>query len=159
MSIPYRKIMVPLDGSALAEAALPHATALARQSHAELTLFQVVPPVGDEQFLPEGKRPLSWNDLDELQCRAIDAAMNELQALAINVQFQGITTKPAVQIGEAAESIVDFANAHAIDLIVMSTHGRSGLQRWLMGSIANKVISAAHCPVLLVKATHERGSR
>jgi nucleotide-binding universal stress UspA family protein len=158
MSIPYRKILAPLDGSALAEAALPHATAIARQSQAELTLLQVVPPVLNEQFLPEGGIPPSWAALDEQQRRVVEATRHALEALAINVRFQHVAVTPVVQVGDPAERIVDYAIAHDIDLIVMCTHGRTGVQRWLLGSVANKVMSAAPCPVLVVRAQPGAGA-
>jgi nucleotide-binding universal stress UspA family protein len=75
-----------------------------------------------------------------------------LEELSINLRFHHIAVKPIVQVGQAADEIVDYAQAHPIDLIVMSTHGRTGVQRWLMGSVASKVMAAAPCPVLLVRA-------
>jgi nucleotide-binding universal stress UspA family protein len=58
----------------------------------------------------------------------------------------------ALDVGPAAEKIVDYANAHEIDLIVVNTHGRTGIRRWVLGSVAAKIVEAAPCPVLLIRA-------
>jgi nucleotide-binding universal stress UspA family protein len=151
MAIPYQAILVPLDGSALSEQALPHAAALARQSHAELTLFLAVLPIREEGTVGNRVAP-DRSDLDLEQRTRVAEAMTMLQELSINLHFQHLAVKTVVEVGWAADKIVDYAQAHAIDLIVMSTHGRTGLQRWLMGSVASKVMAAAPCPVLLVRA-------
>jgi nucleotide-binding universal stress UspA family protein len=156
MAVPYQTIMVPLDGSALSEQALPHAAALARQSHAELTLLRVAPPVSEEGIAGDVLPP-DWSDLNEQQHTMVTEATNTLQELSINLKFQHIAVKTVVAVGQAADRIVDYAQAHDIDLIVMSTHGRTGVQRWLMGSVASKVMAAAPCPVLLVRARQKGG--
>lgn len=150
MAIPYKKIMVPLDGSTLSEQALPHATALARQNEAELILLRVTPYIS-EAIIAVDALPLDWQNLDEQQRRLIDEATQALQPIIVNLKFQQVEAKAIVEVGHAAEKIVEYAENHAADLIVMSTHGRTGLQRWLLGSVANKVASAAPCPVLLVR--------
>jgi nucleotide-binding universal stress UspA family protein len=150
MAIPYKKIIVPLDGSALSEQALPHAAALARQSQAELNVLRVTPYIS-EAIIAVDALPLDWQNLDEQQHRLTDEAMHYLQQIVVNLKFQQIEAKAVVEVGHAAEKIVEYAESHAADLIVMSTHGRTGLQRFLLGSVASKVASAAPCPVLLVR--------
>jgi nucleotide-binding universal stress UspA family protein len=150
MNIPYKRILVTLDGSSLSMQALPHAETLARQAEAQLILLRVVPYLSIEPAAADGL-PLDWTDLDKQQRLMVDDSMQGLQALVNKLKFHGIAASAVVEVGEAAEIIVDYARGHDIDLIVMSTHGRTGLQRWLMGSVANKVISAAPCPVLLVR--------
>jgi nucleotide-binding universal stress UspA family protein len=151
MAVPYQAILVPLDGSALSEQALPHAAALAQQSHAELTLLLAVLPISDADITGD-RAPLERSDPDQEQRIMIAEATTMLQELSINLRLQHIAVKTVVEVGRAADRIIDYAKTHAIDLIVMSTHGRTGLQRWLLGSVASKVMEAAPCPVLLVRA-------
>lgn len=150
MNIPYQKILVTLDGSDCAKHALPHAELLAKQTGAELILLRITPLPNPEAALIAGS-PLDWSNRDAYVQRLVDDATVVLQELAGSLRFQHIKATPVVDVGEAAEKIVDYAERNAIDLIVMSTHGRTGLRRWLMGSVANKVSSVAPCPVLLVR--------
>jgi nucleotide-binding universal stress UspA family protein len=152
MAVPYKTILVTVDGSALSEQALPHAAMLARQFQAQLILLQVVPYLSEEGVTLDTVL-LDRADLEEQQRDLIDAAKNALEELVINLGFQHIAAQTVVELGTAAECIVDYAQAHAIDLIVMSTHGRTGIQRWLLGSVASKISTAAPCPVLLIRPT------
>jgi nucleotide-binding universal stress UspA family protein len=152
MAVPYKTILVTVDGSALSEQALPHAALLARQFQSQLILLQVVPYLSEEGVALDTVL-LDRADLEEQQRDLIDAAKNALQELVINLKFQHIVAQTVVELGTAEERIVDYAKTHDIDLIVMSTHGRTGIQRWLLGSVAGKVSSAAPCPVLLIRPT------
>jgi nucleotide-binding universal stress UspA family protein len=155
MSVNYHKIMVTLDGSAFAAQALSHARSLAEKYAAELILFQVVTEV--EQSRLEGLA-LDLSGIHEPtpdtgRTRATLETLKSLQNQASQLSEQGIRVTPVVQTGSAAESIIDYASAEGVDLIVMSTHGRSGVQRWVYGSVADKVLRGATCPVLLVRLT------
>lgn len=134
---------------------MPHAQALAAQSGAELVLFQVIPELGNElMFTPEFriKQP------GVAQQEALtEQASHVLQRLADNLALHKISAKVILDIGEPAEKIVDYAANHEIDLIVMSTHGRTGVARWAYGSIASKVLEGAPCPVLLVRPELSNG--
>ena len=155
MTIPYQRILVPLDGSPLAAEALPHAAALARQSQAEITLLRVVPSMISDEYLSSEPLPPEPKNLEQQQCKRVDEALASLEEPMATLKFQELAVKTVVQVGYAADRIVEYAAAHGCDLIVMSTHGRTGLQRWLLGSVASKVATAAPCPVLLVRATPE----
>jgi nucleotide-binding universal stress UspA family protein len=149
MSLPYQKILLPLDGSETAAQALPHARELAAQSGAELVLFQVIPEAGDELvFTPEFRINQPGMAQQEV---VTQHASTVLQRLADDLTRQKIATRVILDTGEPAAKIVDYATNHGIDLIVMSTHGRTGLARWAYGSVASKVLGAAPCPVLLVR--------
>jgi nucleotide-binding universal stress UspA family protein len=150
MTIPYRKILVPLDGSAVADQALPHAQHLAVQSSAELILFEVVPEVHPEIKLKNDAH-LALSGA-EAQQSLVDKSTEALEVLADNLRFHQIQAEAVVEVGEPASKIVEYAAAHATDLIVMCTHGRTGLQRLAYGSIANQVLTTAPCPVLLVRS-------
>ena len=153
MTATYQKILVTLDGSTFAAQALPHAQAIAELSGAQLILFQVAHDVANfvevmDDALDTGLR----------QQRLIDQATEHLQELIDEFKLHKINVEAQVEVGDPAETIIHYAEQNQIELIVMSTHGRSGLARWVYGSVADKVLRAAHCPVLLVRAALVEGA-
>lgn len=149
----YRRILVPLDGSELSEAALPHAEALARLSGAELILLRAyAPPVE-----PEPAPILLAGPDRRAQVRAATAGRNRrhaadrhLAGAADRLRGKGIAAAVVPAAGPAGEVIVLEANARQADLIVMATHARTGVDRFLAGSVADHVLRHASCPVYLV---------
>jgi nucleotide-binding universal stress UspA family protein len=139
-------ILVPLDGSAFAERALPYATTLARAAHARLLLLRAVLA-----------HPLPGTDPAHAQLTAVQHAEAALTAVAERLRRDGLPVDTAVYYDEAATAIADAAHYRHADLIVMSTHGRTGLGRWLYGSVADRVLRRAEVPLLLIPATCERG--
>jgi nucleotide-binding universal stress UspA family protein len=125
-------ILVPLDGSVLAEHALPYALHLARAAGGRLVLIRATPAA------------------------ARDAAEAALAATAERLVAAGVPVEPQVRAGEAGAVILEAARAREAGLIAMATHGRSGLGRWLYGSVADRVLRHADRPVLLVPAACER---
>jgi len=148
----YKHILVPLDGSPLAELALADAFALAELSQAEITLFQVVPPI-DHVIAGEAEHPIYVDQQWEAKKLL---ALDYLHQVCERVGCPEISVHKAVEMGPAAETIIDYAGHHPIDLIVMATHGRTGLQRWVYGSVADKVLRGANQPILLIRAYPER---
>jgi nucleotide-binding universal stress UspA family protein len=142
----YKHILVPLDGSTLAERALPHALEIARFSEAALHLLRVA--LGQTYVASKGGAELY--PVEVLQ-QDREEAEGYLEGIRSECQAKGAAASAQVLAGPVAESIVDFATANHIDLIVMSTHGRSGLSRWVYGSVAEKVLRGAHCPTLIVR--------
>lgn len=148
MSVEYKKIMVTLDGSTLAAQALPHALALVELHQAELILFRVVQEAHFvEEFVTEGKI-----QVDQRQEHWLNEATTALGELTAELKLHQLKVTPVVEVGLPAETIIDYARQHEVSLIVMSTHGRTGLARWVYGSVADKVLRGAPCPVLLVRA-------
>jgi nucleotide-binding universal stress UspA family protein len=147
----FKRILVPLDGSALARQALPLATELARSAHAKLLLLQAVAPTieGYPGFPPRGQ-PIP--QLAEVLEALRDQAMGELGALADELRVPEMPVRTRVVNGHAAEVLVDEAKQREVDLIVMATHGYSGLRRWALGSVADKVLHATTTPLILVRA-------
>jgi len=142
----YKNILVPLDGSEVAKKALPEAEMLARTFGAELTLIEVVP------FLPIYGSPELVTPLivDEKQK---EAAERYLLKLSGELRERGLSVKTAVRTGQnVALEIIEYAREKGVDLIVMCTHGRSGFSRWVVGSVALKVLTRAEHPVLLIRA-------
>jgi len=142
----YKKILVPLDGSELAKKALVQAEKLAKAFDAEIILFQVVP------FMPIYGSPELVTPLivDEKQK---EAAERYLVNLAEELKKRSFRVTTMVRIGQqVAVEIIDFAKEVGADLIAMCTHGRSGITRWVLGSVTLKVLTRAETPVLLVRA-------
>ena len=142
----YKKILVPLDGSELAKTALGQAEKLAKSFDAEIVLFQVVPfmPIYGS---PELVTPLIVDEKHK------ETAEKYLANLAEELKKRGIKTTAMVRTGQqVAVEIIDFAKESGVDLIVMCTHGRSGITRWVLGSIAHKVLTRAETPILLVRS-------
>jgi nucleotide-binding universal stress UspA family protein len=141
----YKKILVPLDGSELAKKALDHAEKLAKTFNAEIILFQVVPLMPIYYGSPELVMPLI---VDEKQK---EAAERYLTNLAEEMKTRGHKVTAMVKTGQqVAVEIIDFAKESGVDLIVMCTHGRSGITLWVLGSVAHKVLTRAETPILLI---------
>ena len=132
----YSKILVPLDGSEIAESILPHVKDMAVAHGAEVILLRVLPATG---VLPSAAE------------REAMEARNYLSAVEKRLQQQGVNARFTIRHGEDAEEITDYAEVNDVDLIAMSTHGRSGVGRWIFGSVAEKVLRGTNKPILLVR--------
>jgi nucleotide-binding universal stress UspA family protein len=142
----YKKILVPLDGSEAAQKALGEAEKLAKIFDSEILLVQVVPfmPIYGS---PELVTPLI---IDEKQK---EAAHRYLASLVENLKQQGFRATLTVKTGQQVPAeIIDVAKEKGADLIVMSTHGRSGFTRWFVGSVALRVLTHAETPILLLRS-------
>jgi nucleotide-binding universal stress UspA family protein len=148
MPVPYKHVLVPLDGSKLAEVAIPEAVNLAEATGAELTLLQIVLPITD--VLETDGYPLHIDEQFEAR-RA--RAFEYLDRVRHRLGARSVTIHVAVEMGPPADAILDYVRAHSIDVVVMATHGRSGVRRWVFGSVADKVLRGASSAVLLVRAT------
>jgi nucleotide-binding universal stress UspA family protein len=137
----YHRILVPLDGSRRAEAILPDVLKLAAQHQAEVVLLRVA-----------SAHSLGGANLTEAQVRAVEKADRYLSEVEERLAGRGIRVSRVVRYGQAPEEILDHARAGGIDLIAMSTHGRSGIGRILLGSVAEHVLRGASVPVLLRRA-------
>ncbi len=143
----YRKILVPLDGSKVAEGVLPHAKALAYSEGAELILLTVgANPAVDFAFSDPGLAQSAISEQEERSKKYITEIERQLQAA-------GFKTSTALRVGSVAEVILGVAEELDVDCIAMSTHGRTGPARWLLGSIAERVVHNSKVPVLLIRAT------
>lgn len=145
----FDKILVPLDGSNLAEIALPYAEELAGSIGAQITLMHVAESDDGEH--------------DHMH-RAYMDKMVEITKQNIKKHFEkrsvkSIKVDSAFLAGYSAEQIVDYAEGRKIALIVMATHGRSGIKRWIVGSVAAKVVSATERPILLIRANDTNQKR
>jgi nucleotide-binding universal stress UspA family protein len=141
------QILVPLDGSPLAEEALSAAAALARIWDTELTLLQVVHPVQ----LPENTAfPLPSPYDEELTAMCRTQAQDYLDDVVERMQGQGLrATGVAIVAWNPAAAILDVARPERVAVVVLATHGRGGLRRLVLGSVADKVVRGADTPVLI----------
>ncbi|HVJ06928.1 MAG TPA: universal stress protein [Acidisarcina sp.] len=141
-----RKILSPIDFSAPSTTALATATDLARHFHAELVLVHVIPmlpPVSGADFFKETEY------MRELQ----RDAEGRLRAMLAPILASGVTAESVVAVsGDTAGEILRVATAKDIDMIVIATHGMTGWRPMIFGSIAEKVVKLAHCPVLVIRA-------
>lgn len=147
------RLLVPLDGSPLAEQALPIASEMAKHAGAELLLIHsigwVLAAVADyPHFFINGK------GVDQFIAQVRDQAHAYLTKTAHRLAQQSLSVETELRHEHAAEAILISASAHQSDLIVMTTHGRGGLGRWVYGSVADRVLRAATTPILLIRA-HE----
>jgi nucleotide-binding universal stress UspA family protein len=145
----YKRILIALDGSALAEQALSHAVAQAERFGAELILLRVLEPFPQAGIL--------WqDDVSRAEKQAIGQAQDYLEGISNTIRDKGLAVKHAVIQGQPGLAVVRFAETNEVDLIVICTRGRSGPSRWLMGSVADRVVRGATVPVLLVRAEKQK---
>jgi nucleotide-binding universal stress UspA family protein len=140
-------LLVPLDGSPLAEEALEHAKNIV-DPHGKITLVTAVdlPEVPLYGYYPAVSTP----DFEAATHEMLPQAKSYLESVAKRIATDDLTIAIEADIGEPAEVITAVAVKYRVEAIVMSTHGRSGLGRWLFGSVTNKVLSAKPCPVYVV---------
>ena len=154
----YEKILVPLDGSKVGEAALGDVEELALKmkpaTPVEVTLLQVVTPMTYDFLTEDQDAQLPYNDLDLKKIERY--AQQYLDRIASGLRSKGINVKTMVAEGHEAEEIIKAAQDTQADLIAMSTHGRSGLRRWALGSITDKVLHESDVPVLTVRAKADK---
>ena len=151
----YKKMLVPLDGSELAECSLEHAKIVALACRCpEVILLRVIEP--DPQVADlGGVTTESW--YRDAQARVQAEVKKYLSQAAAKLKKMGVTAKGVVTSGRAADEILDYARKNQVDIIVMSTHGRSGVSRWVIGSVADKVVRHSPIPVLLAAPAACRG--
>ena len=143
---------MPLDGSSLGETALEQAEALAEKLEAEIIfLLALEPPRPLAGEGPGAARKLHLR-LKEESDRRKDMALEYLEKAGRPLRDRGLRVSSEVLSGSPAEQIIDFAKEKGVDLIAMSSHGRSGIGRWVFGSVTDKVVHAGDTPVMVVRA-------
>lgn len=140
----FQNILVPLDGSVRAEEAIPLAARVARASGGTITLVRVLSSTELLPYIFAGLEPSTYS-------ADLETSSAYLQAVAGEQDLTDITVRSEVQTGLATSTILDRARANNIDLIVMTSHGHSGLVRWALGSVASKVARQSEAPVLVVR--------
>ncbi len=149
-----KKYLVPLDGSELAEHALPWAELLATKRQTQIELLRCYEPLASVYMLPEFAAPAPVYYDQSAFHKNIDEYLNKVMSDLPS----GLATKTRCE-GDPGMAILDRADSGEIEAIIMASHGRGGLGRWLLGSIATKVVRGSKIPVLVVNATTEVPSR
>jgi nucleotide-binding universal stress UspA family protein len=147
----YSRILVPLDGSKLAEQAVPYASAQAACFGAQIILLKVLGP------LPEPAMA-GRSVVRGAEEASADLARQYLETVADPIREQGIDVEVLTLEGKPYVEIIGYAEEAQVDLIVISTRGYSGLSRWLLGSVTDRVARGATVPVLLVQSKGETAS-
>jgi nucleotide-binding universal stress UspA family protein len=174
----FDKLLVPLDGSELAETVLPHVAELGQGCAAEIILLRVIAPPGDgtralyealrldmpvapRPELVEGRTAVQHPIYREQEMASLRAgAQRSLTKVKERLRKEGVEVEVVILFGRPAEKIVEYAHNNEVSLIAMVTHGRSGFRRRVFGSVAEKVLRTTALPVLLVRPPEaERRSR
>ena len=153
----YRRILVTLDGSPLAEQVLPHVKAvLEGRAGVHVYLLSVAQVVdlaaASAMVYPMAVYPGEPFDETGERKRVEDELRNYLRGVEKNLAQAGVELSSEVRFGNPANEIISYAHDIQADLIAMCTHGRSGIARWTYGSVADRVLRVAECPILLVRA-------
>ncbi len=156
----YKRILVPLDGSPLAEAALPYAIELAKKFESELYLIRVVSPAAAAGLMspagmmadPAMGSAVEAEIIAEAEEEEIAEAREYLDGVIRKLGDTGLQMCSEVMEGSPGAAIMHFAHKIGIDLTVLTTHGRTGLARMVMGSVADQIVRQCGCPVMLIRA-------
>jgi nucleotide-binding universal stress UspA family protein len=141
----HKRVLLPLDGSSLAEHALPYAVEQAKRFRSELILLRAT----GSSLQGCGLLPMEFGGVQE---QMGDWARDYLESIATHVRAQGVLVRVVILQDPPHEAITRFAETNGVDLIVLCSRGQSGPNRWLMGSVADRVVRGARAPVLLVQA-------
>ena len=151
---------MPLDGLELAECVLPHVESIAKGgSVQEVVFFRVVETlqwVVEPPYMSSGMDEsisfMEGEDIRLIDSKNMTAAENYLNQLVTRIQYEGVAIQSEVVMGRAAESITECSAKNEVDLIIIATHGRSGVSRWVWGSVADRVLRSTCVPVLMIRA-------
>jgi nucleotide-binding universal stress UspA family protein len=145
----YNKFLVPLDGSDLGECVLAHLKVIARGCNVpEVILFHVIEPLSAQTV--SALVQAGADTLTRVEQDIAAEAEKYMRKVTQNIVSDGINAVPVIVNGNAAEEIMKYTSGNNVDMILMSTHGRSGISRFFMGSVATRVINHSTVPVLVV---------
>jgi nucleotide-binding universal stress UspA family protein len=149
----YKKIMVPLDGSQLAECIFPHLETVVKgcNNTPEVIIVRAVEPIS----VPYGRQASQFSSLEQIKTFEIHQkteAEEYLNKTVAHLKSIGINARADIVNGKAGEALGDYANKNNIDLVVIATHGRSGVSRFVWGSVADRLLRSLCVPVLMIRA-------
>ena len=145
--VQIRKILVPIDGSECSLTAAKYATRIAKDENAQLFCIHIMASVPYGYATSATAIDQYFKDINE----KVESWFDKVKNMAKNEGIPGLKTETFTDVKSVIGSIIDYATSRDVDLIVIGTRGRTGLKRFLMGSVANGVVQHAHCPVLLVR--------
>jgi len=148
----YKKIVVPLDGSELAECVFPHLETIAKGCQSpEVIVVRTVEPL----TVPYGREVAQFTSLEQVEAfethQKVDAE-KYLKEVVARLKKNGVNARAEVVYGKAVESLSDYVTKNDVDLVIIATHGRSGISRWVWGSVADRLLRSLCVPVLMVRA-------
>jgi nucleotide-binding universal stress UspA family protein len=149
--VEFKKILIPVDGSPFSEASIPYAKELAKGTSGEIILLRVSePPVLSADRSPAIKP--GWEEYRNILMAEIQRQAEEyLKGIKANIEKSDIKVRSQAILGKAAEGILQVAKKENINLIAMTTHGRTGVSRWVYGSVASKIVEESLQPVMLIR--------
>jgi nucleotide-binding universal stress UspA family protein len=149
----YKRIMVPLDGSKLAECVFPHLETIVKGSPSpEVIVVQAVEPLS----VPYGREIAKFTSLEQVKAFETHQkaeAEKYLKETLARLKKTGVNARADLVYGKAGEALSDYATKNEVDLVVIATHGRSGLSRWAWGSVADRLLHSLQVPLLMVRAS------
>jgi len=144
----YKKLLVPLDGSELSERALTHVKTISIGCNVpEIVLLMVVRPIDNSEIIAN----LGVERIQEIGAQEFKSAEDYIAGVNRKLEEDGISTQTAVLKGNPAQKILEYCQQNQVDLVVMSSHGRSGPSSWYLGNVADRIIKHAKIPVLIVR--------
>jgi len=152
----YSKVMAPLDGSKLAECVLPHVEGLiGAQTATRVALVRVVKPYR-AHFGDDVDGSFTLVDLTEVAEESVDRehllqATQYLEGIAANLKVKGEVDCVVLQ-GKPASALISYTASHEIDMVILATHGRSGISRWVIGSVAERLMHSIEVPTFMIRA-------
>jgi len=148
----YRKMLVPLDMSEYAECVLDHVKEIAAtRAVPEVVLLNVVEPVR-----PAAQAYLGTEGSKAAESNACDSAESYLDEIKARISLEGSLVSTTVAIGEPADQILKYIDGNGVDLVILSSHGRSGASNWFLGSVVERVLRRSSAPVFLVPSAECR---
>ena len=148
----YKKIMVPVDGSELAECVMSHIKTIAKASGVQTVVFvRVFEPVNETSLRGYADFSLGENRIKQVDARGKASAQSYLDKLVSGLDYGKVNIQKEVLVGRAAESLAEYAKKNDVGLIIMATHGRSGVSRWVLGSVTERLLRSVSVPVLMVR--------
>jgi nucleotide-binding universal stress UspA family protein len=155
--VKFEKVLLPLDGSPFSETSIPHLEKLIKGTEAEIILLRVSEP----PIVPSDRSPAikpSWEEYrDMLMAEVQQQALEYLKRIKATFEGRGAKVRSQVVLGKATESILQVAQKENVDLIAITTHGRTGVSRWVYGSVVNRVVEESLQPVLLIRPSVPEG--
>ena len=146
----YKKILVPMDGSELSEISLEHVKKFATAGNIpEVILLNVLEPISNIVYASPAA--LREDVIHNLEKQGQVHAQEYVDKIAAGLKKDGFRAQGVAILGQPADEILQYSKEHRIDLIIMSTHGRSGISRWALGSVADKVMRHSTVPVLIIR--------
>jgi nucleotide-binding universal stress UspA family protein len=154
----YKKVMVPLDGSKVAECVLPHLETIVSgcQDSPEITLVRAVEPIS----VPVGREMTQFSSLEQVADFEVHQKTDAERYLKEKIEYlreRGVRARSEIVFGKAGAALTDFAHKNSFDLIIIATHGRSGITRLVWGSVAEHILRNVNVPVLMVRAVKTAG--